>query len=89
MQNTGNMLEWSTNSQSGGVPVKPQRSSTRGASINNHQLNQTHLNLGNFKKSNLTSSKLSGIQSILNKVPQGGNVVAQGNKAQPNLVDQK
>jgi hypothetical protein len=49
-----------------------QRAGTRGGSVNGHNLNQTHLNLGNFKKSNLTSSKLGGIQSILNKVPQTG-----------------
>ena len=91
IQNTSNVLDWSTTpnqpaqaNAGGATGGKPQRSSTRGSSINNHNLNQTHLNLGNYKKSNLTSSKLGGIQNILNKVPQ---VSGQGAKVQGSSVD--
>lgn len=67
MQNTNSVLDWTNIGTSN--PSGKQRTATRGGSVTgNNQLNQTHLNLSNYKKSNLTSSKLGGIQSILNKV---------------------
>ena len=61
MQNTSNILDWSTQ-----VPqMTNKRGSTRGASVGN-PLNQTHANISSFKNS---GSKLSGIQGILSKVP--------------------
>ena len=58
-----NVLDWSVNPVQ---PVANKRSSTRGGSVGAANLNQTHLNLSSFKKSNLTGSKLGNIQSILN-----------------------
>ena len=81
-----NVLDWQTqpgSTTAGGSKV--QRAATRGGSVANNPLNQTHLSLGGFKKSSLTSSKLGGIQNILNKVPQG----ATSSKGQGGSVDQK
>ena len=40
--------------------------------MNAHPINQTQLNLTNYKKTSLAGSKLGNIQSILNQAPANG-----------------